>query len=318
MRPWGSGAVVNGAVVNGAVVNGAVVNDTAVNLAGVTVGVTGASGFCGTAVAAAAAEAGATVVALGRRSGPVGVHRAWDASASVPDLQGVDVVLHLAAAVGDPGRHRGAEFARVNVDGARRVLDAAAGRRVVWVSSASVYDSRVDRSSVGEEHPTSGGHLNEYARTKAVGDAMALAAGAVVLRPHAVYGAGDPHLLPRLRRALRGRQLLLPGPDVPVSLTAVENLASACLAALAWQPRAYNVADAEPYRRDAALAAALEVETGRSVRVRHVPESAARLVATRYAVDQVSHPFVLDTSRARATGWVPTRSLDHYLAVIST
>ena len=60
---------------------------------------------------------------------------------------------------------------------------------------------------------------------------MGLAAGSVVLRPRAVYGPGDPHLMPRLRRIVRGGRAWLPGPDVPLSLTAVENLASACLAA---------------------------------------------------------------------------------------
>lgn len=299
---------------------------TAPWLAGATVAVTGASGFCGAAVARAAAAAGATVVGLGRRPGPVGTHRPWDAAAGAPDLGGVDAVVHLAAAVGDPGGGRGADaaFRAVNVDGAARLLEAAGARPVVWVSSASVYDPRLDRSRVTEDHPLAG-QLNAYARTKAAGDVLAQRAGAVVLRPHAVYGPGDRHLLPRLRRAVRLGRVLLPGPDVRISLTAVENLADACLLGTRWPPGAYNVADATAYDRDEVVADVLAA-AGRAVRVRHVPlavaEGAARVLGrlplrapllTPYAVDQVGHTVVLDTGRAAAQGYAPRRTVADYL-----
>ena len=235
------------------------------SLAGARVAVTGASGFCGAAVARAAARAGADVVCVGRRPGPVGRHVRWDATRERPDLAGADAVVHLAAAVGDPGPGREVErtYRAVNVDGTVRLLDAVGDRPLVWVSSASVYDPRVRSALIREDHPI-GGQLTAYGRTKAAGERLALAAGAVVLRPRAVYGPGDPHLLPRLVRAVRGRVLLLPGPDVPLSLTAVENLADACLAALGWPPGAYNIADPTPYPRDAVVSAALEA-VGRPV-----------------------------------------------------
>ncbi|MFJ3877489.1 NAD-dependent epimerase/dehydratase family protein [Streptomyces sp. NPDC090077] len=294
------------------------------------VAVTGASGFCGGHVARAAAAAGHAVVGLGRRPGPVGEHRFWDAAAAGPDLSGVDLVVHCAAAVGDPAPGRRAEAAMraVNVDGTARLLRAAAGRPVVWVSSASVYDPRRGRGLVTEDHPRAN-HLNAYGRTKAAGEALALAAGAVVLRPRAVYGPGDTQLLPRLLSRVRGGTLLLPGPDVELSLTAVENLADACLAAPGWAPGAYNVADGAPYARDAAVAAVLRAH-GSGARIRRLPlpvavavaraaESAARLTGTepalsRYAVDQLAHPVVLDLSRARAQGWTPRRTLEDYLS----
>ncbi|MET0414721.1 MAG: NAD(P)-dependent oxidoreductase, partial [Actinoplanes sp.] len=165
------------------------------------IAVTGASGFCGTAVARLAASSGADVLCLGRRLGPLGRHLPWDATHETPDLAGADVVLHLAAAVGDPRATKSAEtaFQAVNVDGTRRLLDAAAGRPVVWVSSASVYRPGPYDGPVREDHPTDQ-QRTAYGRTKAAGERLALAAGAVVLRPRAVYGDGDPHLLPRLRR----------------------------------------------------------------------------------------------------------------------
>ncbi len=272
--------------------------------------VTGASGFCGGAVARLAAAAGADVVCLGRRPGPAGRHVPWDAARDVPDLAGADAVVHLAAAVGDPGRGAAAEAAyrAVNVDGTARLLAAAAGRPMVWVSSASVYRPGPYTAPVREDHPVDG-QRSAYGRTKAAGERLALAAGAVVLRPRAVHGPGDPHLRPRLRRLVRGGAAWLPGPDVALSLTAVANLADACLAALGrWPAGAYNIADAVVYRRDTVVAAELGVP------VRHVPAVLARGLArvaavrsapvlTRYAVDQLTDGMVLDTGRAAAQGW---------------
>ena len=278
------------------------------------IAVTGASGFCGSEVARAAAARGDEVLCVGRSPGPVGRHVRWDATAGRPDLAGADLVVHCAAAVGDPAPGSAAEALQyaVNVEGTARLLAAADGRPVVWVSSASVYDPRPDRSLVREDHPTAAGHLNAYGRSKAAGERLALAAGAVVLRPRAVYGPGDPHLVPRLLERVRHGLLLLPGPDVPLSLTAVRNLADACLAAADWPPGAYNIADARPYRRDAAVRHVLRAY-GRSVRIGHLPVRLAEFAArtgrlpglSPYAVDQLARSVVLDTSRARATGWLP-------------
>jgi nucleoside-diphosphate-sugar epimerase len=173
------------------------------------------------------------------------------------------------------------------------------------VSSASVYRPGPYTAPIVEDHPTDA-QRTAYGRTKFLGEKIALAAGAVVLRPRAVYGDGDPHLMPRLRRTVRGGRAWLPGPDVPLSLTAVENLASACLAAIGWPPGAYNIADDMVYRRDEVVASVLGVP------VRHVPIRVARAVAmvagpalTRYAIDQVTDGMVLDIGKARSCGWRP-------------
>lgn len=288
------------------------------------IAVTGASGFCGSHVALAAAALGLEVLCHGRRPGPTGRHVPWDATADEPDLTGVDLVVHCAAAVGDPppGSAAEATLHAVNVTGTERLLRAAAGRPLVWVSSASVYDPRVRRGRITEDHPTADGHLNAYGRTKAAGERLALAAGAVVLRPRAVYGPGDPHLAPRLLARARHGVLLLPGGDVRISLTAVQNLADACLAAVgatgpAWAPGAYNIADAGHYRRDAAVRRVLAAH-GVRARIGHLPAPLARAAArtgllpglTPYAVDQLSRDVVLDLGRARAQGWRPRWDLD--------
>ncbi|MFF0389742.1 NAD-dependent epimerase/dehydratase family protein [Kitasatospora sp. NPDC004615] len=287
-----------------------------------TLALTGATGFCGAHLAALATTRGHRVLALGRRPARHGTHLPWDATAAdVPDLSGADAVIHCAAAVGDhpPGSPQERLQRTVNVEATARLLAAAGGRPFVFVSSASVYDPRPDRTSVTEQHPTTGGHLNAYGRTKAEADQLALAAGAVVLRPRAVYGPGDPHLVPRLLASVRGGMLALPGRDVPLSLTAVENLAAACLAASGWPPGAYNITDAAPYRRDEALRRVLAAH-GRTARLLHVPYRIAQLAigrregVTGYALDQLARPVVLDTTKSRLQGFTPDRDLGHHLA----
>jgi nucleoside-diphosphate-sugar epimerase len=199
------------------------------------------------------------------------------------------------------------------------------------VSSASVYAPGPGRSRIAEDHPVRG-HLNAYGRTKAAGEALALAAGAVVLRPRAVYGAGDPHLVPRLLSRVRRGLLLLPGPSVRLSLTAVENLADACLTAAGWPPGAYNIADPAPYDRDEAIRTVLRAH-GVRARIGHIPLAAARTAAgavqalarlrphaepplTRYAVDQLAHSVVLDVSRAESRGWTAGHSLTDYASAL--
>ncbi|MER6995581.1 NAD(P)-dependent oxidoreductase [Streptomyces sp. NPDC000410] len=294
------------------------------------IAVTGASGFCGGHVARAAESSGARVVCVGRRPGPVGEFRYWDAARSAPDLSGTDLVVHCAAAVGDPSPGSPAEalMHAVNVEGTARLLEAAGSRPVVWMSSASVYDPRPGRDLIREDHPRAG-HLNAYGRSKAAGETLALDAGAVVLRPRAVYGPGDTQLLPRLLSRVRAGTLMLPGPDVWLSLTSVENLADACMAAAGWPPGAYNIADPEPYSRDAAVRDVLAAH-GVAARIRHLPlrvaQAAARAaeavarrgrgepVLSRYAVDQLAHTVVLDVTRALERGWTPRRTLADHLA----
>ncbi|MEU9859739.1 NAD(P)-dependent oxidoreductase [Streptomyces sp. NPDC047971] len=299
-----------------------------------TIAVTGASGFCGSHVATLAASRGADVLCVGRRPGPVGRHVRWDAASGPPDLRGADLVVHCAASVGDPvpGSPAEATMRAVNVDGTARLIEAAAGRPVVWVSSASVYAPGPGRARITEDHPVRG-QLNAYGRTKAAGEALALAAGAVVLRPRAVYGPGDPHLVPRLLARVRAGLLLLPGRDVLLSLTAVENLAEACLSAAVWRPGAYNIADPVPYQRDEAVRNVLRAH-GVHARIGRLPLPVARAAATaaeslsrlrphseppltRYAVDQLAHSVVLDVTRAEGQGWRAGRDLADFTAAVA-
>ena len=215
------------------------------------VGVTGASGFVGGAVARRAVAHGHRVWTFSRRDAHVSgaTHRTWDLEAGVLAAPpALDVVVHAGAAVSDWARHDVAWA--TNVEGTR-----AAGN----VSSGSVYDPFVPTVRGREGEAPVERYLNAYGATKAaaervlVTDARTPGRGpVVVLRPHAVYGPGDTTLLPRIEGAIRGRRLVLVGDGSALqSLTHVDTLVEAALAAATvdlphGQPLVVNVADAEP------------------------------------------------------------------------
>lgn len=234
------------------------------------IAVTGASGFVGGRVARALAAAGHTVLPYGRRpaaalSEPLPGYVAWDVTDGPIDAPSVHAVVHCAARVDDWGPE--AAFRAANVDGTRAVLATwPDARRVIYVSTSSVYSDGVRIVNVREDAPTGDCALSAYARTKAAGERLVLALGerGVVLRPHVVYGPGDTTLLPRVLAARwpRGRDVpqeevftgrwqrrrFLPVPDGGrhrISSTHVDNLAHAVERALAVSGAhgAFNVAD---------------------------------------------------------------------------
>ncbi|NUT90756.1 MAG: NAD-dependent epimerase/dehydratase family protein [Saccharothrix sp.] len=271
--------------------------------------ITGATGFVGGAVRRAAEARGWRVHAYGSRD--------WDIAAGpLPDPPSVDAVVHSAAAVTDWGSAE--RVRRVNVDGTRHVLASFPGARFVHMSSASVYDPFSPNVNAVESEAPVSRYLTPYGATKAEAERLLLnRPDTVVLRPHAVYGPGDPTLLPRVLSAIRGRTLFLVGDGrARQSLTSIDNLVQATLLACTGEPGVYNVADAEPVGLEDALRSLL-AERGLDVRIRHLPLKLAWPVAaatetlfrlartttpprlTRYAISHLAHERTLDTTAAR-------------------
>ncbi|GAA0298635.1 NAD-dependent epimerase/dehydratase family protein [Streptomyces polychromogenes] len=136
--------------------------------------------------------------------------------------EGADVLLHLASRIGsDEG-----ECAAVNIGGTEALMAEAreAGvRRIVHLSTAAVYGRGPHRGmTVNAVVPTP---QSPASRTRLAGEGVALAAGAVVLRPGLVIGAGDRWLVPALDQLLGATGALWEEGRALLSVVAVRDLA---------------------------------------------------------------------------------------------
>lgn len=229
--------------------------------------VTGGGGFLGRRLVLMLLADGAEVTSISRVSYPeleaLGV-RCVQADLSQADgfadaIQGADVVFHVAAKAGYWGPRAG--YWKANVEGTRNVLEACrlgGVRRLVYTSSPSVcFDGR-EHVEASNDLPHATRFLAAYPASKAAAENLVLAANGpdlatVALRPHLIFGPGDPHLIPRLvQRARAGKLVIVGDGRNRVGLTHVDNAAHAHIcAARALEPgaacagRAYFVTNEE-------------------------------------------------------------------------
>jgi len=231
--------------------------------------VTGGTGFLGRRLVERLLGQGRRVTILCRSAAPEleargarVVRAALDEREAVrAACSGQAAVFHVAAKVGVWGPME--DYYRANVLGTRAVLEgcrAAGVRRLVHTSTPSVvYNGRGLRGA-DESLPLTKSCPSPYPVTKAIAEAEVLAAHApglhtVALRPHLIWGPGDPHLVPRiLARAQSGRLRIVGEGNNRVDLVHVENAVDAHLAAEAALARsdppaggcAYFITNGEP------------------------------------------------------------------------
>ena len=295
----------------------------------VTVALTGATGFIGSAVARRLQHAGLSVRALVRPTAdttglPSDLERitgALDHPDSLARLvRGAGVVVHCAGVV----RGRGpVDFDPVNVEGVARLAAAAAAVRPA--------PAIVHVSSLAARHPG----LSAYAASKWRGEQELRAAPAwTVLRPPVVYGPGDRELLPLLRVMARGLAPLVGRRDGRLSLVYVEDLADAVVAlvALDGTGRIFEIHDGRPSGYSVAeIVAAVERWRGRRIVRVAVPAAVVRVAAhantlaarlrgrvpmlTPGKARELLHPtWACDNAPlTAATGWHPRFGLDEGL-----
>lgn len=183
--------------------------------------VTGGGGFLGKAVVRGLLDRGAGVRSFSRSEhaglAALGVEQVKgdlaDAAAISRTAQGCDAVFHIAARAGIWGDY--ADYHQTNVTGTRNVIDACRRNgvcRLIYTSSPSVVFDGRDMEGVDEKAPYPSRYEAHYARTKALGEQLVLAANdarlaTVSLRPHLIWGPGDNHLLPRLVARARAGHL---------------------------------------------------------------------------------------------------------------
>ena len=206
--------------------------------------VTGATGFIGGCLARSLAAQGHDVRALVRREAPdlteCGIEPVAgdvaDAGSLRAALRGVDAIFHLAA-VRDSYGMPASVYRRVNVEGTRAMLEAAVAAgvaRFVHCSSVGVarYPGKLDADeTLPYSEPTS---QVLYHETKAEAEELALATGAIVVRPVITYGPGDRYgFVTRLISLLaRGRFVGVGDGRNHVDLVYVDDLTTGMAAAL--------------------------------------------------------------------------------------
>jgi len=150
----------------------------------------GGLGFVGGHVVAALEEAGHEV------------RREWvdvrDADGLERAMRGCEALVHVAALY-SYDRRDAAALARVNIEGTKTVLAAAARagvRRIVHTSSAGTCGPVDGRPATEEDGPPAWELAVPYKRTKLEAERLALAAGAVVVNPTTPIGEGDSRPTP--------------------------------------------------------------------------------------------------------------------------
>ena len=327
---------------------------TSDQLRGMKVAVTGASGNLGTALLRRLTARGvgpAEIRGLARRQPPdvapyAGVrwHLADLGEAQCENmlpafLDGVDAVVHLAWAL-QPGRQPD-DLHRVNVEGTRRVVRAAAAAGVghfVHMSSIGAYAPGEVGQRVAEDWPTTGIPSAQYSRDKSEAEravhevaarhpdmTLTVVRPTLVLQPDAGSEIARYFLGPLLFGAARmlpgavARLLPLPLPRLAVSFVHADDVADAVARMLDRRaPGPFNLAS-EPLLDADALA--------RVLGTRRVPVPAAALRTALHAafsahvvptepgwVDILTRVPALNTTRARKLlDWAPVHRGDEVL-----
>ena len=131
-------------------------------------------------------------------------------------VAGVDAVVHTAY------RHGGEDEWSTNVDGSAAVAAAAAGRRLVHVSSDLVFDGSRGRYTEDDEPAP----VSSYGRSKVEAERRVaeLASGSTIVRTSLIYGGPEPG--PQERLARKGTRFFVDEIRSPVQ---VGDLADAVL-----------------------------------------------------------------------------------------
>jgi nucleoside-diphosphate-sugar epimerase len=301
--------------------------------------ITGASGFLGGRMLKHFTQAfpDAQFLGMGRRSDRMEEFNALGCAFQTGDLlnpddcnaltEGKDAIVHAAAMSSPWGRHE--EYYAANVQATRNLLDAAQAngvKRLVLISTPSVYQNYKDRYNVRESDPLPKKMANLYALTKLEAERITLARNGqaietIAIRPRAIIGAEDAVIFPRVLRAYSEGKLRIIGSGKNlVDLTCVQNAMEAvrcCLVAPdSALGRAYNISNDAPIELWTALNYLLELLNLKSVTTK-LPTVVAMSIAglmeqwakwfgrgkepalTRMGISYLANSLTMDVSQAK-------------------
>lgn len=226
--------------------------------------VTGAYGFLGKYLVKELVANGYQVVAFGRKEKELKKIEGEHVEICVGDFcnfhdildgtKGVDYVIHAGAKSTVWGKRN--DFIETNVEGTRNVVNACKEnhvKRLIYVSSPSVYSGKEDRIQIKEDDYDIHNRLNYYIESKIMAETLIHEEwnyASVIIRPRGLIGIGDTSIIPRLIRANRkvGVPLFNHGNNY-VDMTCVENVALALRLALVSDQalgNVYNITNGEP------------------------------------------------------------------------
>ena len=211
--------------------------------------VSGGTGFVGTAVTESLLALGHEVHTIGRSTPSFcdktknRYHHTFDLTKDdLPKslMSGTEIFFHIAAKAGVWGSY--SQFFSANVTATRKILTACQSYHIpklIYTSTPSVVFSQKPISNGTEALPYVQNGFSPYAKTKSIAEKEVLKAHmpgklqTIALRPHLVWGKGDPHLLPRVIQRHRAGKLKIIGDGTNmVDLTHIDNVAHAHICAM--------------------------------------------------------------------------------------
>jgi nucleoside-diphosphate-sugar epimerase len=204
--------------------------------------VTGGGGFVGKAIVRRLLESGVSTSVLGRHrypeveslGGQCIVGDLGDYATVKRAVEGVDIVFHVAALAGIWGAWK--DYYSTNVVGTENIVEGCRKNKVpmlVYTSTPSVVFNRTDIRGGDERLEYAEKYLCHYAKSKVMAEKAVLGANCPTLltcaiRPHLIWGPGDPHLLPRLLASGRKKMLKRVGDGSNlVDISYIDNVADA-------------------------------------------------------------------------------------------
>jgi len=208
--------------------------------------VTGGGGFLGLAIVSRLFAEGHEVVSFSRKDYPalheLGVtHVQGDISEYKlleAAMSGCEAVFHVAAKTGVWGKYK--DYYKANVTGTENVLQACRAlniRYLVFTSSPSVIFSGKNSEGKNESLPYPKKYNACYPHTKAIAEKLVMSANdaslkTVSLRPHLIWGPGDPYYIPKLfAKAKTGKLFILGKSPKMIDCIYIDNAAKAHLQA---------------------------------------------------------------------------------------
>lgn len=151
------------------------------------------------------------------------------------DLSGFEVVFHVAAKAGVWGKK--SDYFDINVTGTKNIYNKTKENKVpyfIYTSSPSAVFGWEDICAGDESLPYPESFSSYYGESKALAEQFILSQNSsdgpktISLRPHLIWGPGDPHIFPRiLDKAKQGKLKQVGEGDNLVDIIHVENAASA-------------------------------------------------------------------------------------------